>query len=44
MARFYWGKSFQADIAAGIRPFFNTILIIYTNFLCVYFDLIVGGT
>ena len=45
MAGFYWGKSFWAKIAAGMCAFFyNTFLFICTNFLCVYFNLIVGGT
>ena len=45
MAGFYQGKLFWADIAAGIFAFFyHTFLLIYTNFLCVYFNLIVGGT
>ena len=45
MVGFYWGKSFWAEIAAGIYTFFyNTFLLIYTNFLCVYFNVIVGGT
>ena len=45
MAGFYWGKSFWDKIAAGMCAFFyNTFLFICTNFLCVYFNLIVGGT
>ena len=45
MAGFYWGKAFWAEITAGICAFFyNTFLLIYTNFLRMYFNLIVGGT
>ena len=44
MGGFYRGKSFWAEIAAVISAFFyNTFLLIYTNFLCTYFNLIVGG-